>query len=484
LGQWPGGERGRKALTVIHSVLAGGDSIDDCDALRAGSTAAVLGHAVAAPSTVGTFLRAFSWGHARQIDRVAAAVLARAWAAGIGPGDRPMTIDVDSSIIETYGCKNKAEAASPIRTSAATTPIRHRRRDRRCRALTSARRAREQRPGSCRVPHRNVQTGPGGRSDRTTVRPRRFGFLQPVGRSACTNAGVTFSITAKMTKKLRALIEGIDAAEWAPIPYFLDDGADVAEVAYQAFPHAKGGPGIDCRLIVRRVRPTPGSQLALFTTWSYHAFITDRAGTTTFLEADHRRHAVVENAIRDLKYGVGLNHLPSGRFGANAAWLGLNVIAHNMSRWSARLGGSTPAHQPTPTSTSRPVRSSRPANPSWPPTPSGAATSAHPAGSPAPGGAPPCTYRRLAVGRTLPPNAHQPPLGQPHHLNPQHQAPTAQHRRRADHHQPPHLPLAAWQTTPPTDPNDPHWRHNEPHRHQRPNDSKRLSNRWIRAKAR
>ena len=92
------------------------------------------------------------------------------------------------------------------------------------------------------------------------------------------------------------------------------------------------------RLIVRRVKPTPGSQLALFVNYSYHAFITDRAGELLELEADHRRHAEIENAIRDLKYGVGLNHLPSGRFAANAAWLAVQVIAHNLARWTARLG--------------------------------------------------------------------------------------------------------------------------------------------------
>ena len=89
---------------------------------------------------------------------------------------------------------------------------------------------------------------------------------------------------------------------------------------------------------MRRVKPTPGSQLALFTRYSYHAFITDRAGQTLELEADHRRHAEIENAIRDLKYGVGLNHLPSGRFAANGAWLAVQVIAHNLARWTARIG--------------------------------------------------------------------------------------------------------------------------------------------------
>ena len=92
------------------------------------------------------------------------------------------------------------------------------------------------------------------------------------------------------------------------------------------------------RLIVRRVKPTPGSQLALFATYSYHGFITDRDGEMLELEADHRRHAEIENAIRDLKHGVGLNHLPSGRFAANAAWLALQVMAHNIARWTARIG--------------------------------------------------------------------------------------------------------------------------------------------------
>ena len=98
----------------------------------------------------------------------------------------------------------------------------------------------------------------------------------------------------------------------------------------------KGPPEV--RLIIRRVKPTPGSQLALFSTYDYHAFITDREGATLFLEADHRRHAVIEDVIRDLKYGVGLNHLPSGRFGANAAWMTLNVIAHNLGRWVGGIG--------------------------------------------------------------------------------------------------------------------------------------------------
>ena len=87
-----------------------------------------------------------------------------------------------------------------------------------------------------------------------------------------------------------------------------------------------------------RVKPTPGSQLALFATYSYHGFITDRDGETLELEANIAATLEIENAIRDLKYGVGLNHLPSGRFAANAAWLAVQAMAHNLARWTARIG--------------------------------------------------------------------------------------------------------------------------------------------------
>ena len=96
LGDAPGrANAGDKLLTLVASALAGGDCIDDADALRAGGTGQVLGCAVKAPSTLGTFLRSFRWGHARQLDRVSREVLARAWGAGAGPGDEPLTIDLD-----------------------------------------------------------------------------------------------------------------------------------------------------------------------------------------------------------------------------------------------------------------------------------------------------------------------------------------------------------------------------------------------------
>ena len=147
------------------------------------------------------------------------------------------------------------------------------------------------------------------------------GFYTHSVVAACRKMDVRYSVTIRQHKSLHNLIEAIP---------------EDAETTYTPFQNEPGAAPV--RLIVRRVKPTPGSQLALFVSYSYHGFITDRDGDTLELEADHRRHAEVENAIRDLKYGVGLNHLPSGRFAANAAWLAVQVLAHNLARWAARIG--------------------------------------------------------------------------------------------------------------------------------------------------
>ena len=338
LGDAPGrANPGDKMLTLVASALAGGDCIDDADVLRTGRTAGALGCVVKAPSTLGTFLRSFRWGHVRQLDRVSRKLLARAWAAGAGPGDAPFTIDLDSTICETYGLAKEGardhgytgqRGYHPLLAVAAGTGDVLMARLRKGRANTARGAAHFLRETVGRVRH-------GGARGQLTVRADS-GFYTHAIVAACRKMDVRFSITVRLHQSLRNIIEAIPEEDWTPIPYWMEGAADVAETSYTPFDSEPDAAPV--RLIVRRVKPTPGSQLALFANYSYHAFITDRDGETLELEADHRRHAEIENAIRDLKYGVGLNHLPSGRFPANGAGLAVQVIAHNLARWTARIG--------------------------------------------------------------------------------------------------------------------------------------------------
>ena len=349
LGDAPGrANPGDKISTLVTSALAGGDCIDDADALRTGRTACTLGCVVKAPSTLGTFLRSFRWGHVRQLDRVSRELLARAWQAGAGPGDAPFTIDLDSTICETYGLDKEgarhhgytgARGYHPLLAVAAGTGdvLMARLREGRAHTARGAahflretahflRETRETTVG--RVRH-------AGARGQLTMRADS-GFYTHAVVAVCRRMDVRFSITIRQHKSLHNLIEAIPEDAWTPIPYWMDGAADVAETTYTPFQSEPDAAPV--RLIVRRVKPTPGSQLALFASYSYHGFITDREGEMLELEADHRRHAEIENAIRDLKYGVGLNHMPSGRFAANGAWLAVQVMAHNLARWTARIG--------------------------------------------------------------------------------------------------------------------------------------------------
>ena len=344
---------GDKMLTLVASALAGGDCIDDADVLRTGGTASAIGCVVKAPSTLGTFLRSFRWGHVRQLDRVSRELLARAWSAGAGPGDGPLTIDLDSTICETYGLAKEGardhgytgqRGYHPLLAIAAGTGDVLMARLRKGRANTVRGAAHFLRETVGRVRY-------AGARGQLTV-PADSGFYVHALVAVCREMDVRYSITIRQHARLRNIIEAIPETDWTPIPYWMDGAADVAETTYVPFQDEPDAAPV--RLIVRRVKPTHGSQLALFASYSYHGFITDRDGDTLELEADHLRHAEIENAIRDpassagqaLKYGVGLNHLPSGRFPANAAWLAVQslprtrygVMAHNLARWTARIG--------------------------------------------------------------------------------------------------------------------------------------------------
>ena len=283
---------GRKVATLVAAMLVGATHIDHVDRLRAGATAAVLGFAPAAPSTVGSFLRAFTWGHVRQLDKAAGAVLRRAWAAGGGPGEAAMTIDVDSTICEVAG-KTKAGAAYGHTQQLGYHPL------------------------------------VGVRAD--------SGFFSYDLLDGLDRLKVPWSITIALYGHVKAAIGAIPEAHWTPIAYPVGGEAHVAETTIVA---GRRGNKRKIRDVVRRTRLTDETQGELWPHWRYHAFITNRTDLDP-IAADkyHRQHATVELAIRDLKNSTGLAHLPSGNFAANAAWLTCAALAHNLYRWINHLTG-------------------------------------------------------------------------------------------------------------------------------------------------
>lgn len=337
-----GASSGTKALTVIGSILAGGDSIDDVAVLRSGATGSLF-DATRAPSTIGTWLRAHKWSNVRQLDAISRELLARLWAAGAGPADlaAPLTIDIDSTIVEVQG-RHKQGAAfgytkvrgyhPQLATCAQTGQV-----------LMS--RLRGGSAGAARgaasfLTETVSRVRAAGATGQLTLRADSAFYSRAV-LSTAAKFDVRFSITARQDKRIRAAIDAIADDAWQPIPYWLStpevSGADIAEVPFTVFASDKRHAR-QVRLVVRRVRPTPGSQLALFTAWDYHAFVTDRTLPLAEVEADHRRHAVVEQTIAELK-SAGLAHMPSGNFMANAAWLALTVMAHNLGRAVGQLAG-------------------------------------------------------------------------------------------------------------------------------------------------
>ncbi len=321
---------GRKLMTLVSSLVAGGDCIDDVDVLRAGATSRVVGHDVVAASTVGTWLRTVTFGHVRQLDHVAEQALGRAWAAGAGPGDDVLVIDIDSTICEVHGYAKQGATFGYTRvrglhplvaTRADTGEILHVRM-RKGSANTGRGAQRFVREVIGRV-RRAGATGP-------IVLRADSGFWSKHVIKACVDHGVAFSITVTRQPVITDAIEVIDDAAWVDIDYTESGRAQVAETTWRGH-----------RLIVRRTELAADTP-TLFPGWRHHAFVTNRVSTAVALDADHRAHAVVELAIRDLKAGAGLNHCPSGIFTANAAWAVAATIAHNLIRWAQLLGTDTP----------------------------------------------------------------------------------------------------------------------------------------------
>jgi hypothetical protein len=327
LGEAPGAANpGRKVMTMLSAMALGADCIEDCEVLRSGRTGAILPHRVAAPSTLGTFLRSFTFGHVRQLDRVLGEAIVRAWKAGAGPGKERLVIDVDSFLGEVHG-HAKQGASFGYEGRRGYHPL-----------LAI-------RAGSGEVLHirtrkgsANTSRGIGRFLDELIARVGRAGaegekllradsgFWSNKAMERLGDAGWSYSIGVRMQPHVRAAIEQIGEEEWAPLADYPEGGeAQIAETTLG-----------ERRLIVRRTRLT-GEQAELFPDWRHFAFLTNRAEPLGVVEAEHRQHAVVELAIRDLK-DQALRHFPSGRFNANAAWAAIAALAHNLMRWVGLLG--------------------------------------------------------------------------------------------------------------------------------------------------
>ncbi len=321
---------GRKVMTLVHGMVAGADSIDDMDLLRAGSTGLVLGHRVMAPSTLGTFLRAFSFGHVRQLDRVLDVALKRAWAAGAGPGDGPLVIDLDSFVGEVHGYQKQGAGYGYTRrfgyhpilaTRTDTGEVIHIR---------------------CRKGAANTQRGAERFVDELLARVRRAGHSSLVVLRADSGfenhklmgrlhrEGVEFSVGIKQSATVKALVAQIPEEAWTPVRDYPESGeAQVAETVLKGW-----------RLVVRRTRLTDPDQLALWPDWRHHCFATNRTVPTLTADIDHRDHATIEQVIRDLK-DQALAHFPTGKFTANSAWTVIAALAHNLARWATLIGAPT-----------------------------------------------------------------------------------------------------------------------------------------------
>ena len=310
----------------LHAILAGADSIDDCDLLRSGSTGKVLGHRVMAPSTLGTFLRAFTFGHVRQLDRVLGEALARAWGAGAGPGPHRLVIDVDSFLGEVCGRLKQGAAYGytkvlgyhPLLASRAETGEVLHVRNRKGSANTQRGVIRFTQELIARVRRAGAEGEILLRADSGFQNAKLFHWLR--------GEGIAYSIGVRLQTHVREAIEGIDADTWITLDDYPDTGeAQIAETTLGSE-----------RLIVRRVR-TYEAQAELYPDWRHFAFATNRTASIAVVESEHRDHAVVETHIADLKDGA-LAHFPSGSFNANSAWVVIACLAHDLARWSAIIG--------------------------------------------------------------------------------------------------------------------------------------------------
>ena len=322
----PGGANvGRKVMALIFAMVLGADSIDDTGVLRAGRTGRLLGGWIPAPSTLGTFLRAFTFGHVRQLDALLGRALERAWHAGAGPGDGRLVVDVDSFVGEVHGYAKQGAAYGytklfgyhPILATRADTREALHIRLRKGSANTQKGMLRFCQELVARVDRAGATGERLLRADSGFWNTKVFAYLQKMGWQ--------YSIGIRNIPAVKAAVATIDADAWQDITYPAGGQAQIAETVY-------GGR----RLIVRRTRLI-GAQAELWPDWRHFAFLTNRTQDIQLVEAEHRDHAVVEQVIADLK-DQALAHFPSGDYDANSAWTVLAALAHNLLRWTQLLG--------------------------------------------------------------------------------------------------------------------------------------------------
>jgi Transposase DDE domain group 1 len=317
---------GRKVMALLFAMVLGADSIDDCALLGVGRTRRLLGGWMPAPSTLGTFLRAFTFGHVRQLDALLGEVLVRAWRAGAGPGEGRLVIDVDSFVGEVCGRLKQGAAYGytkvlgyhPIlATRADTREVLHVRL-RKGSANTSK--------GMLRFCDELIARVERAGADGVKLLRADSGFWSNKVFSRLEKAGWRYSIGVRMHKAIREAVEAIEESTWQTVEDYPKEGeAQIAETTH-------GGR----RLIVRRTRLI-GAQAELWPDWRHFAFLTNRTEDITLVEAEHRDHAVVEQVIVELK-DQALAHFPSGEFNANGAWTVLGALAHNLLRWTQLIG--------------------------------------------------------------------------------------------------------------------------------------------------
>ena len=317
---------GRKVIALIYAMVLGADSIDDAAVLRAGRTRRLLGGWVPAPSTLGTFLRAFTFGHVRQLDALLGQALERAWHAGAGPGEGRLVIDVDSFVGEVCG-RLKQGAAYGYTRLLGYHPILATRADTREALHIRLRKgSANTQKGILRFCEELIARVNRAGATGTKLLRADSGFWNTKVFERLEKADWQYSIGVRMIKTVCAAVEAIDEDAWQAIADYPEESeAQIAETVYG-----------DRRLIVRRTRLL-GAQAELWPDWRHFALITNRDQDIALVEAEHREHAVVEQVIADLK-DQALAHFPSGHFYANAAWTVLAALAHNMLRWTQLLG--------------------------------------------------------------------------------------------------------------------------------------------------